>query len=103
MGGHREGEPPDSRGAESHTEILHRNNEGNKVMTVADRTGAPYGEQDWPDPWESDEDEEEEIDWPHISFPSKSYLSTCPVVIPEIAISSTFLQSDVGAPLPLQY
>lgn len=42
-------------------------------MTMAIRTGTPYGEQDWPDPWESDEDEEEETDWPHISFPSKSY------------------------------
>ncbi|KAI5987124.1 hypothetical protein EDD15DRAFT_1511764 [Pisolithus albus] len=69
VGGHREGEPPGSTGAESHTEILHRNNEGNNVMTVANRTGAPFGEQDWPDPWESDEDEEEETDWPHISFP----------------------------------
>ncbi|KAI5980803.1 hypothetical protein EDD15DRAFT_2381210 [Pisolithus albus] len=30
VGGHREGEPPGSRGAESHTEILHRNNEGKR-------------------------------------------------------------------------
>ncbi|KAI6112555.1 hypothetical protein F5141DRAFT_732169 [Pisolithus sp. B1] len=74
VGGHREGESRDSTGAESHPEILHRNNEGNKVMTAAIRVGAPFGGRDWPDPWESDEDEEEETDWPHhISFPCKSY------------------------------
>lgn len=61
-------------GTESRAELLHRNDERNSAMTVATRASGPYGGQDWPDSWESDEDEEEERDSaPHIPFPSKLY------------------------------